>query len=328
MVRTKVSRAATKRGQNSSDSKLYIEMKLRDFDVISDCHLTNIELKFQNDMDRLNRAFEVMRSRIPKNLLSLTMGELRALVSLSSLVHLLPIYIKKMLPYSLCAAKSNGRAEHFATAESNGYLTEESEQGDTYRMGSLKPSSKARFGPLMSARTRRRSKSTSAIATPTVNRTLFLPQSAMAGRLQQPGSTVKALTATAVAPPPPGSERTSRSKLKSSLATNRPKAISADRGYGVITPKVQPYAALAMIRHAKQGESVFSLTGSPVVTANMLESSANVNIPVSNGMIAIRPTELDVIDESLIRKIDPNVLMELKQLQTNLDKIMSTLNLS
>nr|XP_040238848.2 borealin-like isoform X2 [Anopheles coluzzii] len=321
MVRTKVSRAATKRGQNSSDSKLYIEMKLRDFDVISDCHLTNIELKFQNDMDRLNRAFEVMRSRIPKNLLSLTMGELRAMQKATEELNTSPQLNQTV------SANMSALLEKSCRKKSKD--DEESEQGDTYRMGSLKPSSKARFGPLMSARTRRRSKSTSAIATPTVNRTLFLPQSAMAGRLQQPGSTVKALTAAAVAaPPPPGSERTSRSKLKSSLATNRPKAISADRGYGVITPKVQPYAALAMIRHAKQGESVFSLTGSPVVTANMLESSANVNIPVSNGMIAIRPTELDVIDESLIRKIDPNVLMELKQLQTNLDKIMSTLNLS
>uniref|UniRef100_A0A6E8W3K7 Borealin C-terminal domain-containing protein n=1 Tax=Anopheles coluzzii TaxID=1518534 RepID=A0A6E8W3K7_ANOCL len=324
MVRTKVSRAATKRGQNSSDSKLYIEMKLRDFDVISDCHLTNIELKFQNDMDRLNRAFEVMRSRIPKNLLSLTMGELRALQKATEELNTSPQLNQTVSANMSALLEKSCRKK----SKDDGYLTEESEQGDTYRMGSLKPSSKARFGPLMSARTRRRSKSTSAIATPTVNRTLFLPQSAMAGRLQQPGSTVKALTAAAVAPPPPGSERTSRSKLKSSLATNRPKAISADRGYGVITPKVQPYAALAMIRHAKQGESVFSLTGSPVVTANMLESSANVNIPVSNGMIAIRPTELDVIDESLIRKIDPNVLMELKQLQTNLDKIMSTLNLS
>uniref|UniRef100_A0A182JRS9 Borealin C-terminal domain-containing protein n=1 Tax=Anopheles christyi TaxID=43041 RepID=A0A182JRS9_9DIPT len=318
MVRTKVSRAATKRGQNSSDSKLYVEMKLRDFDVISDCHLTNIELKYQNDMDKLNRAFEVLRSRIPKNLLSLTMGELRAMQKATE-------ELNTSAPMNqTISANMSALLEKSCRKKSrdDGYLTEESEHGDTYRIGSLMPSSKARFGPLMSARTRRRSKSSSAIATPNVNRSLFtMPQSAMAGRIQ-PGSTVKALAAAA-----PASERASRSKLKTSLAA-RPKAISADRGYAVITPKVQPYAALAMIRHAKQGESVFSITGSPVVTANMLESSANVNIPVSNGMLAIRPTELDVVDESLISKIDPNVLMELKQLQTNLDKIMSSLHLS
>uniref|UniRef100_A0A182PI75 Borealin C-terminal domain-containing protein n=1 Tax=Anopheles epiroticus TaxID=199890 RepID=A0A182PI75_9DIPT len=315
MVRTKVSRAATKRSQNSSDSKLYIEMKLRDFDVISDCHLTNIELKYQNDMDKLNRAFEVLRSRIPKNLLSLTMGELRAMQKATE-------ELNTSAPLNqTVSANMSALLEKSCRKKSKD--DEESEQGDTYRVGSLKPSSKARFGPLMSARIRRRSKSTSAIATPNVNRSLFTgPQSAMATRTQQlAGSAMKAPA------PLPASERVSRSKQKTSLSA-RPKAISADRGYGVITPKVQPYAALAMIRHAKLGESVFSITGSPVVTANMLESSANVNIPVANGMLAIRPTELDVIDESLLRKIDPNVLTELKQLQSNLDKIMNSLNLS
>ncbi|XP_052889651.1 borealin-like isoform X2 [Anopheles moucheti] len=313
MVRTKVSRAATKRGQNSSDSKLYIEMKLRDFDVISDCHLTNIELKYQNDMDKLNRAFEVLRSRIPKNLLSLTMGELRAMPKATE-------ELNTSAPLNqTVSANMSALLEKSCRKKSKD--DEESEHGDTYRVGSLMPTSKARFGPLMSARIRRRSKSTSSITTPHVNRSLFtVPQSAMVGKTQPPiGSALKA--------PAPRTERASRSKQKTS-PVQRPKAISADRGYGIITPKVQPYAALAMMRHAKQGESVFSITGSPVVTANMLESSANVNIPVLNGMLAIRPTELDVVDESLLRKIDPNVLLELKQLQSNLDKIMSTLNIS
>uniref|UniRef100_A0A182RCX9 Borealin C-terminal domain-containing protein n=1 Tax=Anopheles funestus TaxID=62324 RepID=A0A182RCX9_ANOFN len=317
MVRTKVSRATTKRAQNSSDSKLYIEMKLRDFDVISDCHLTNIELKYQNDMDKLNRAFEVLRSRIPKNLLSLTMGELRAMQKATEELNTsAPLNQTVSANMSALLEKSCRKK-----SKDDGYLTEESEQGDTYRVGSMMPSSKARFGPLMSARIRRRSKSTSSITTPHVNRSLYTaPQSAMVGKTQPPiGSALKSYA--------PCTERASRSKQKTSLVS-RPKAISADRGYGVITPKVQPYAALAMMRHAKQGESVFSITGSPVVTANMLEASANVNIPVLNGMLAIRPTELDVVDESLLRKIDPNVLLELKQLQTNLDKIMSTLNIS
>ncbi|XP_049295136.1 borealin-like isoform X2 [Anopheles funestus] len=313
MVRTKVSRATTKRAQNSSDSKLYIEMKLRDFDVISDCHLTNIELKYQNDMDKLNRAFEVLRSRIPKNLLSLTMGELRAMQKATE-------ELNTSAPLNqTVSANMSALLEKSCRKKSKD--DEESEQGDTYRVGSMMPSSKARFGPLMSARIRRRSKSTSSITTPHVNRSLYTaPQSAKVGKTQPPiGSALKSYA--------PCTERASRSKQKTSLVS-RPKAISADRGYGVITPKVQPYAALAMMRHAKQGESVFSITGSPVVTANMLEASANVNIPVLNGMLAIRPTELDVVDESLLRKIDPNVLLELKQLQTNLDKIMSTLNIS
>uniref|UniRef100_A0AAG5DM73 Borealin C-terminal domain-containing protein n=1 Tax=Anopheles atroparvus TaxID=41427 RepID=A0AAG5DM73_ANOAO len=311
MVRTKVTRMATKRGQNSSDSKLFIEMKLRDFDVISECHMTNIELKYQNDMDKLNRAFEVLRSRIPKNLLSLTMGELRAMQNGND-----PLNTSAPLNQTV-SANMSALLEKSCRKKSKD--DEESEHGDTFRVGTLMSTSKARFGPLMSAKIRRRSKSAGAFTTPQVSRTLFTAQSAAASKIQPPGSILKQQA--------PATERASRAKQKISLS-NRPKAASADRGYGMITPKVQPSTPLAMIRHARLGESVFAVTGSPVVTANMLEATANVNIPVANGMLSIRPTELDVVDETLLEKIDPNVLLELKQLQANLDKIMSTLKLS
>ncbi|XP_058130013.1 borealin-like [Anopheles ziemanni] len=315
MVRTKVTRLAMKRGQNSADSKLFIEMKLRDFDVISECHMTNIELKYQNDMDKLNRAFEVLRSRIPKNLLSLTMGELRAmntgkdeLNSSAPLNQTVSANMSALLEKS-CRKKS----------KDDGYLTEESEHGDAFRVGTLVSTSKARFGPLMSAKIRRRSKSAGAFTTPHVSRTLFTAQSAAVSRIQPPASILKQ--------PAPTTERASRAKQKISLTNARPKAVSVDRGYGLIAPKVQPSTPLALLRHARLGETVFSVTGSPVVTSNMLEASANVNIPVANGMLSIRPTEMEAIDANLLEQIDPNVLMELKQLQSNLDKIMSSLNL-
>ncbi|XP_058067031.1 borealin-like isoform X1 [Anopheles bellator] len=324
MTRTKVSRAATKRGQNSSDSKAFIEMKLRDFDVMAECHMTNIELKYQNDMDKLNRAFEVLRSRIPKKLLSLTMGELRAMQNGND-------ELNKSAPLNqTISANMSALLEKSCRKKSkdDGYLTEESEQGDTYRVGTLLSTAKpARLiGPLMSAKIRRRSKSAGAIVTPHANRSLFpAPQSAMVvGRTQLTAATTASLKPMASA-----SKRMSRSKQKTPQVGGRLKAISADRiGYGLITPKVQPFTPLALIRHAKLGESVFSVTGSPVVTANMLEATANINIPVANGMISIRPTELDVVDVSLVRKIDPNVLLEMKQLQSNLDKILGSLHIA
>ncbi|KFB44801.1 hypothetical protein ZHAS_00012709 [Anopheles sinensis] len=251
MVRTKVTRLAMKRGQNSADSKLFIEMKLRDFDVISECHMTNIELKYQNDMDKLNRAFEVLRSRIPKNLLSLTMGELRAmntgkdeLNSSAPLNQTVSANMSALLEKS-CRKKSKD--------------DEESEHGDAHRVGTFMSTSKARFGPLMSAKIRRRSKSAGAFTTPHVSRTLFTVQSAAVSRIQPPGSILKQ--------PAPTTERASRAKQKISLTNARPKAVSVDRGFGLIAPKVQPSTPLALLRHARLGETVFSVTGSPVVTS-------------------------------------------------------------
>ncbi len=58
---------------------------------------------------------------------------------------------------------------------------------------------------------------------------------------------------------------TSRSKYRTPMK-QRPKASSADR-IGTITPKCQPNTPMAILRHARAGETVFSVTGSPVVTA-------------------------------------------------------------
>ena len=51
---------------------------------------------------------------------------------------------------------------------------------------------------------------------------------------------------------------------------NRIKAASADRAY-LITPKVNPSVPLAILRHAKAGEAVFSVTGSPVITSKYVD---------------------------------------------------------
>jgi hypothetical protein len=52
------------------------------------------------------------------------------------------------------------------------------------------------------------------------------------------------------------------------------------------------------------------------------ESIANVNIPVPNGILSIRPAEMTSVDQSLINKIDRNTMAHLQQLKANLDLIM------
>lgn len=44
----------------------------------------------------------------------------------------------------------------------------------------------------------------------------------------------------------------------------RPKAASVDR-YQMITPKANPNNPFSILRHARIGEAVFSITGSPIV---------------------------------------------------------------
>lgn len=140
-------------------------------------------------------------------------------------------------------------------------------------------SASKRVGPLMSAKFRRRSKSAGGVTnTSTVNRSLYQNQTAT---LVDRSALGKTLGTSVVA-----KDRNSRlveledlnqfritqilsffrAKAKTPMP-NRPKAISVDRIYGAITPKVQPNSAMAILRHARLGEPVYAITGSPVITA-------------------------------------------------------------
>lgn len=58
--------------------------------------------------------------------------------------------------------------------------------------------------------------------------------------------------------------RESRSKFRTPLA-NRVQSVSADRCMNPVTPKCEVGKPIAMLRYAKQGETVISMQGSPVV---------------------------------------------------------------
>jgi Borealin len=115
----------------------------------------------------------------------------------------------------------------------------------------------------------------------------------------------------------------SRSKVRTPLMINRhPKSNSSDRAYNVITPKVQPNTPLMIMRHARVGEQIFSLSGSPVVTSRFGENTANVNIPMEDDILSIRPIEMANVDPSMLERLKPETFEHLKRLKRNLDVIM------
>lgn len=61
-------------------------------------------------------------------------------------------------------------------------------------------------------------------------------------------------------------QRQSRSRFRTPVG-NRIQAMSADRCMGPVTPKVQAGQAMAMLRYARQGETIISLEGSPVIAS-------------------------------------------------------------
>ncbi|XP_038113888.1 borealin isoform X1 [Culex quinquefasciatus] len=314
MTRTKTGRRLVSKKRGSVDEKTRIANKMRDFEVTVDCELANLELKFRDEMDRVQRLVDGLKTRIPKKYLTMTINQIREYQEEAEKIEA-SFYGDRT---AVMAANLSVLLEKSARKKSkdDGYLTEESDHPE--RLSAMSSASK-RVGPLMSAKFRRRSKSAGGVTnTSTVNRSLYQNQTAT---LVDRSALGKTLGTSVLA-----KDRNSRAKAKTPMP-NRPKAISVDRIYGAITPKVQPNSAMAILRHARLGEPVYAITGSPVITANILESTANVNIPVENGMLSIRPTEMGTVDPAMVSKIDPHVLAELKQLQENLNVIMRTLKL-
>lgn len=54
----------------------------------------------------------------------------------------------------------------------------------------------------------------------------------------------------------------------------------------------------------------------------MLGNNANLNIPLSDGVICIQPAMGGCVDPELVSRIDKTTLDELRRLQDNIDMIM------
>lgn len=115
-----------------------------------------------------------------------------------------------------------------------------------------------------------------------------------------------------------------RSRFRTPMTNSRlnRKSTSVDTGLNPITPKYNANSPLTMLRYAKAGEHVISLTGSPVIPAVQTQSMANVNIPISNGVLSLRSSKMQSVNPELLTKIDTGTISELKQLQSNLNQLM------
>lgn len=316
MVRTKSTRHGNTKRNRTSVQEEKVNAKLRDYDVLADSLQTNLETVMTDEIEELERLFKAVKNRVPKRVLQMKMGDLRLLgVStfddLDKMQHEPSCDAMSSIGSSQLSSQSFGVAAPVEKKQSRadeGYLTEDSASSNMN--SDLQFPAKSRpYGPLASAmKNRRRSKSVSSTATPLKQHSSILfgmkSKKTFAGGSQSQDS-----------------DRLSRSKFRTPRP-DKPQAMSADRGLSMITPKVQPNTPIAMLRYARLGESIYSITGSPVISAVRAEETANVNIPVVNGMLSIRPTEMDSIDTGLLKSIDSDTLEHLKTLQSNLNKIM------
>lgn len=324
MVRTKSSRHGNTKRNRTSFQEEKLNAKIRDFDILADSQLANLESVYNNILDDLTRMLRGEKNRMPKRILQMKMGDLRLLTGVKTFADMEKLSVEAIdamssigsSQFSQSFGSGNEKTDKKLSKADEGYLTEDSGLGTNPMSEVMMSASKARpYGPLASAmKNRRRSKSVSGQATPSKGHASLL----LGIKSKKTFGASQSILAAAA-----DNNRHSRPKFRTpSAAAGRLQTVSTDRGLSLITPKVQPNTPMAILRHARAGESIYSMTGSPVITAAMVEETANVNIPVANGMLSIRPTEMDSIDAGLLQRIDPGTLEHLKKLQMNLNKIM------
>uniref|UniRef100_U5ENX5 Putative cell division cycle-associated protein 8 n=1 Tax=Corethrella appendiculata TaxID=1370023 RepID=U5ENX5_9DIPT len=312
MPRTKVAKnSAAKRNRNSHNDEA-LQNKLRDFDVLCEGIRASLDQQYNDLQEQLRSHFKLLRSRTPKHILNMKVGDLKkhglSFDDLGKSKFTSQVDSSNEIQNSSSNLSMESSSDIFSTNKfsrgDEGYSTEGSSK-QTLQVPPI-PSLKQqppqhRIGPLAASAMKNRRRSKSFSSTPLKSRTFL-------SSIQS-----KKLLAS-------NDNRASRSKFRT--PNNRLQTLSTDRGLGIITPKVAPNTPLAIVRHARAGENVYSITGSPVITSSAISDIANVNIPVANGILSIRPQGILDLDPETIPPIDSTTLEDIKQLQNNLNLIM------
>ncbi|XP_039501553.1 borealin [Drosophila santomea] len=290
------------------------EEKVRLYELKMDSRLISIDSLETKFLSAVDHQVKTLLGQVQKELANLKMPEvLRLFEELDRFSDFKASDQTQLLAsMSMSGSVTEGHAPS-ATGSRNdeGYLTEDSSIGASggsilaAHTGSLLRSTKAMRtpGPLHSARARRARRSRSACGD------LNILHSAKPPSISS------------------NSSRNSRSKLRTPMAS-RTKAFSADR-----TPLVQKQMRsgspttppMAFLRYPKPGEVALSKYGSPMVAQVMPDKFANVNIPIRNGVLSLRPKKLeaDEVESNLLENLDEDTLNQIKTLHENLQMIVN-----
>ncbi|XP_055372731.1 borealin-like [Condylostylus longicornis] len=308
MPRTKISKAKRNRDAAKDEREEIKNERLRQFDNLWDqieeewiCSYNSLieEFNAKRNMLKLQLTPKELSMKLYDNMNGNDQEQIAKVdsknVSTSSISSLAPT--SSVLSASSCISKKSN---------DEGYLTEDSgnaRNSNLLRLPTIPTHMGRTPGPLSSAKARprmRRSRS----ATGTIN------------------SAQKNQTTSIT------SEHNSRSKLRTPLlqqkSSARAKAVSADR-ISALVSNINSDASPILRRWARPGETIISLSGSPIVIPMIPDSFANVNIPTKSGTFSLRSKKLDSteIGKMIAENLSPETLMEMKQLQANLNVIMS-----
>ncbi|XP_055705163.1 borealin-like isoform X2 [Phlebotomus papatasi] len=292
MPRTKLPKNSKRNREQTLED--LISGTMREFDETFETQIANLELMHSNILEKVEMGIHKFLSSLPENILNLKFGDLRTM------------NVKGLADASKELSASQTETLNMTSGQNSTQNRKQSREDEETGTSEVTSSSAIR-GPLSSARGKlRRSKS----ATGSLQ---SLAQPMPPSRLKPPTPLKGPLL--------PQTEHKSRSAYRTPLQRQgRLKAASADR-IDQIKPKVPVDQPLSLLRFPRVGETLVSLTGSPVAGGGP-DPVASVNIPTLDGVLSLRPTAASTFDPHVISQIDEGTLRNLHQLQANINMML------
>lgn len=291
MPRTKLKKTTTNKRNRNSTAEDATAAACAELERELEQGLDDFKLSHQQKWDQIRNHIKNIRSKLSDEVLSMTMNEMDDLLQNHA--------VKNYAQAQGFQSRHNNPLLNITNTTMNSILcnsvrkTSRTDDGDSARSDvsrSVRP-----MGPFQSAKAKSRNRSQSA-------NTLSTNILTKASQIRQ-------------------TPRESRSRFRTPQA-QRIQTMSADRSIGPVTPKVQHGQKVAMLRYAKQGETVISLGGSPVVASSVITDRANINIPLAHGIFSIQPSAGGTVDPAMVSQFDRATIEQLRQLQDNLNLIL------
>uniref|UniRef100_A0A1A9Z864 Borealin C-terminal domain-containing protein n=1 Tax=Glossina pallidipes TaxID=7398 RepID=A0A1A9Z864_GLOPL len=294
MPRTKVNQ--TSKRNRASECR---EEKLREYKSAFKGYLATMENEVEAFIQEWDGELDLLRQRTNANLLKMKMDKFLKMTS--SIFEHSPV--NESFKYN--ASYSNKCIE----TKDEGYLTE-----DTSKLSN--------FGSIVSVKS-----GTNFVSESHLSRAQQQQQQQPKDPFRTPGPLTSALARG------PRRSRSACGKYSSLVATEhqvKNKILTADRTRPHSVERKQYFDGrpvtppVAFMRWPKPGEMVLSKYGSPVIAQALPDRFANVNIPLRNGVMSLRPKRLDALQADILEDMGPQTLSELRILRGNLEKIKTT----
>uniref|UniRef100_A0A1B0G547 Borealin C-terminal domain-containing protein n=1 Tax=Glossina morsitans morsitans TaxID=37546 RepID=A0A1B0G547_GLOMM len=110
---------------------------------------------------------------------------------------------------------------------------------------------------------------------------------------------------------------------RNEMLSNHSRIHSVERKRKICLEGQSVSSSIVFMRWPKPGEMIVSKYGSPVIAQTLPDRFANVNIPLRDGAMSMRPKKLDAVEADILEDMNPQTLSELRILRDNLEKIVN-----